>query len=1241
LPDELLTARDEGRVLFFCGAGVSRENAHLPDFFGLARAVLAKLRALPDSRASKLVEASQNLGAISGVGSVIAADRIFGLLEQDFPVPNIERAVGDILRPAADVNLRAHQILLDLCRNTDGKVRLVTTNFDRLFEAAAPKAVVWTPSRLPQLSEIASFDGIVHLHGIFDHAYQAPVGGSFILSSAEFGRAYLSEGWANGFIRNVIYNYRIVFVGYAADDPPVQYLLEALSRRADTKPLGLYAFQSGRPDEARALWSQKGVTAIAYDSTNGHAPLWDTLSAWAERARSPAKWQRKLLRRGEKGPQVLSPHERGQIVHLAMTDEGARAIAGSKTPAAWLCSFDKAMRYSPPAQFHFMDKNSPYIDPFKDYGLDSDTPPDVVSHDGLRHQIEIPADSINVFSPGPVDQPVAAGRFYGPSALHITELPARLQALAIWLHNVCDQPAAIWWAAQQSGFHPHVEQLIALALKQKKVAHAIRQAWQYLFESWKLPQQPDYASTMALQAAIAREGWNRQHLRRYADVFRPALRATRPIFRGHYPAKDRRFSLRDFVNVDVSYPDRHITIEIPDEQLSKVIPIARQNLELAVDLEAEVSPYTPRVASIDLDPTQVGTSSDREFGINVPFFEYIALFERYVKLNPALAWQEFETWRHGGDPVFGRLRVWAGRLPGFLDDRAASEVLAGVDDIVFWGSYDQRDVLLALRDRWSHMSSDVKARIEDRIIKGPPRSRALSAADNRKHKAWAAFQRIEWLRESGCAISKKLDRRAKRLAALLPEAAKEAAVHAADSLDSRGGSIITDKSFGDVDAVPIAELISWAVEGRGRRSDPFRAFDPFAGLSEKRPVRLLAALRWSAAQSKDVSSAWSDFLCSNARRTDKAGFPALVARRLAALPLAGIERPAAYWLESVHKLLFESDREAFGLVFSRLIDALAAECATEDTKEKRRWPDEAVSSAAGQLCCALFGDPNVAYLKGREPLPEAWVAMATRLLSLPGDHRRLSLVIFARKLAWLHLHAEEWCEQRLLSALDEHEVSRDAMLAGFFLDPSCFDQRLYRLLAPVITGFVVGELRSPSYSPEGVARFCISGWLAKTGHDRWLSDDDFRKVLIRSDDTLRSQVLWHVSHFQEIDEKLTFLRVVWPLQLSARTPAVVSRLVDIAFGDEARFPEIAEAVTPLLATTDARKTHLSLLGHKAEQIIAAHPKIVLTLLSAILSDEAAKWPYGVANVLERISEARPEVSDDPRFRRLKKLCERR
>ena len=32
IPDELLFAQDEGNVVFFCGAGVSRAYADLPDF---------------------------------------------------------------------------------------------------------------------------------------------------------------------------------------------------------------------------------------------------------------------------------------------------------------------------------------------------------------------------------------------------------------------------------------------------------------------------------------------------------------------------------------------------------------------------------------------------------------------------------------------------------------------------------------------------------------------------------------------------------------------------------------------------------------------------------------------------------------------------------------------------------------------------------------------------------------------------------------------------------------------------------------------------------------------------------------------------------------------------------------------------------------------------------------------------------------------------------------------------------
>ncbi len=37
IPNDLLTARDEGQVVFFCGAGVSRAFAGLPSFDDLTK----------------------------------------------------------------------------------------------------------------------------------------------------------------------------------------------------------------------------------------------------------------------------------------------------------------------------------------------------------------------------------------------------------------------------------------------------------------------------------------------------------------------------------------------------------------------------------------------------------------------------------------------------------------------------------------------------------------------------------------------------------------------------------------------------------------------------------------------------------------------------------------------------------------------------------------------------------------------------------------------------------------------------------------------------------------------------------------------------------------------------------------------------------------------------------------------------------------------------------------------------
>jgi hypothetical protein len=302
IPDELLFGRDEGRVIFFCGAGISRARARLPDFFELAERVMNGLGTGFDSPARALVAAAREMKPIAGVTGVISADRVFSLLEREFTVKDINRGVAVALRPAADADLSAHKTLLDLSRGPDRKVRLVTTNFDLLFEAASPRLSAWAPPNLPDPTRRTEFAGIVHLHGRVNSSYQRALGDGFVLSSAEFGRAYLSDGWATQFIRAVTDNYLIVFLGYTADDPPVQYLLEALYRTAANQNR-LFAFQSGTESEAEARWRHKGVRAIAYDGNDSHRALWNTLEAWAGRARNPARWCEGVIRVARRGPE--------------------------------------------------------------------------------------------------------------------------------------------------------------------------------------------------------------------------------------------------------------------------------------------------------------------------------------------------------------------------------------------------------------------------------------------------------------------------------------------------------------------------------------------------------------------------------------------------------------------------------------------------------------------------------------------------------------------------------------------------------------------------------------------------------------------------------------------------------------------------------------------------------------------------------------------------------------------------
>ena len=669
IPDDLLIARDAGDVIFFCGAGVSRHRAGLPDFLKLGGDVIDLLGAGDKSLARKLFRRIKELDPIDGVGGLIATDRIFSLLEREFEQRDVQNAVARAIKPADDPDLSAHRTLIDLSRGRDGTVRLVTTNFDLLFEAAVPGLACSGPPVLPD-PRSAGFGGIVHLHGRVDADYLGPGDEEFIVSSADFGRAYLSDGWATRFMQSLLARFQIVFVGYGADDPPVQYLLEALNLHAGNRSR-LFAFQPGSNADDAALWEHRGVRAIPFDNSEGYDTLWDSLAAWAERARDVDAWYARLLETASAGPAALDPHVRGQIAHVLSTREGARRVSIAETPlpASWLLALDPSQRFDKPGPIDPYGESDERIDPYERLALDFDTPPQPVDEDDAFRDREVPEGSWSAFAPTRFDQEnvqeTGFGDFCGDGANLTGPLSTRLHHLGVWFHRVAHQPVALWWAAARGPLHPRIVEMIEVWLRQDpdRWPDDIRRGWRFLIASWSDRRVEVDRGYFELNQRVAREGWSEARVRDYAALFRPRLKVGRKFDAAHPLAWTDGVRPNPLVSYDVDYPHPYELLAIPDEQLAYAITRFRENLDLARSLQAEISGHDYVYLQTTRPDDGAPPIAYDSYGLTGPIALFLQLMERLVEVSPELALGEIARWPANDHYIFGRLRIWAAGKP--------------------------------------------------------------------------------------------------------------------------------------------------------------------------------------------------------------------------------------------------------------------------------------------------------------------------------------------------------------------------------------------------------------------------------------------------------------------------------------------------------------------------------------------------------------------------------------------------
>lgn len=1269
IPDELLLARDQGRVVFFCGAGVSMARAKLPDFFGLAKAVTKFLGVPLDHPALRILKEAQEIGQRTGVDGLISADRIFGLLERDFLVSDIEAAVMSAIEPCSNADLSAHKILLDLATTVEGQVRLVTTNFDRLFDECRDGLATYDPSRLPDLTRSSNLHGLVYLHGRSSKDYRDVDGDGLVLSSSDFGRAYLSDGWAMRFFREIIEKYVVIFVGYAADDPPVHYLLEALNK-SSREFGGIYAFQGGDLGYASARWEYKGVEAIPYEIADGHQALWSTLEAWAGRARDPIAWTERVVDMATLGPEKLQPHERGQVAHIVSTASGALAFSQrEEVPSAkWLCVFDPLRRYATPRRVWSSGEERPFVDPFDLFGLDRDPVPNKVVPDDHYAEREMPKDAWDAFALNKLDRLSQRdenyGVFRGHWASNVPNLPPRLANLGTWISKVANEPCAVWWAVRQTSLHPGIRRAIRWRLEHQRenLPPAVERSWLYLFKYWDSAEESPDVHWFKFAEQIKTQGWNEFALRSFSDTANPHIVVKESLWAGAVPpdsAADENF---DLIKLDVEYPNLPRDIEIPDEWLHRVVVCLRRNLQLAVDLEREIGGYgLSFVCPIRAEVSPSISQHERTHGISGWMLHFSRMFERLLALDSEAAAEEFSCWPEHDETIFSRLRVWAAGKHTLVPNRAWAPLILKLPDSAFWGERHARDLLLTMAERWHGQSMSGRRAIERRILRGPDRWGDEGDAHYEERRAWDALNRLNWMASNGLTLVHNLDRINSKLRKSAPEWKPEYADNAARSWESRGGWIQKNIEYAGIASEPLDQVLAKAVQLAGHRGE-LTEYDPFAGLSKEKPIRAFAALRRAAVRGEYPEWAWRTFLDEDQRKNDSARLSALIGEQILRYPeaeIAGFIRSAARWYRCVAEKLATFDQTLFSRLATKLTNVLSLQSKQSQSgivrgSKQPDWVMEAINSPTGHVAEALFDDPRTKGLKTNESFPIGWSVLVEGLLNLPGELHRHALVIFARQLSWLFAVDPDWTSRNVLPHLEaSNEFDKQAFWSGFLSGNSIKGSELFDILKPHMLEMAKLQTFERRGYGEALAGLILSAWVIRhkeTG-ERWVTDAELRDLLINSDDEFRSHVLWLAERWwsdadegekvNAISNLIELLHDVWPRQIAAKSSIISARLCDLVFSSEQHFQQLAKVVLPLLSKADGEHFSLPHLRRAESNVVDRYPEQTLAILYAALPENTSAWPYGIEGTLLRISESDKQLTTDGRLIELRRKWESR
>ncbi|MFC0582464.1 SIR2 family protein [Micrococcoides hystricis] len=304
LPEQLVTAAAAGELVLFVGAGASMNHpANLPTFVKLAK------------------DTAENFGQIFNADS--EPDAFLGqLADQGFSVRECTKTI--VGNPASAPN-ETHRAIMRLSSATK-KIRIVSTNYDELLEKAASELSVDIGDvyHAPALPLGRDFTGLVYLHGRVSRPAQ-----ELVVTDDDFGRAYLTFGWARRFVTDLFMNKTVLFIGYSHGDTVMNYLARGLPPPNTRR----YVLTHRAEDKK---WNELRVTPIQYSEENYHSELVTVLDSWARRLEMRQLDHNSRIREIVTGGIPAIPTEADYLAAAIKLPVGVQAFCREARGVEWL-----------------------------------------------------------------------------------------------------------------------------------------------------------------------------------------------------------------------------------------------------------------------------------------------------------------------------------------------------------------------------------------------------------------------------------------------------------------------------------------------------------------------------------------------------------------------------------------------------------------------------------------------------------------------------------------------------------------------------------------------------------------------------------------------------------------------------------------------------------------------------------------------------------------------------------------